>query len=225
MFHLIETIALHKKFTSGKNIIIAVEDVSLTFDKGTSTAITGPSGCGKTTLINMIGLLVPPSSGELLINSTSFSTINSRERTKYRNQFFGYIVQNFALVDHYNVYENVEIPLLYANPALNKKERRNRVQSVLQKVGILEKVKEKVSTLSGGQKQRVAIARALVNNPEVILADEPTGSLDTETSKEIFLLLKSLVEEGKTLIMVTHNPELAQGCEREIKMIDGNLLI
>ncbi|CCQ97143.1 conserved hypothetical protein [[Clostridium] ultunense Esp] len=221
---IIKTVSLHKVYDSGGNQTIAVQDVTLEVAEGTSVAITGPSGCGKTTLLNLIGFVTPPTSGELWIENEAASLITEKKRAQYRNRFFGYVVQDFALVDDYSVYENVEIPLLYAHPRLNKKERRRRVEEMLDKVGLLEKRKEEIANLSGGQKQRVAIARALVNQPRVILADEPTGSLDSRTSEEIFSLLMGLVKEGKTLLMVTHNPELARRCDREVKMLDGRIL-
>lgn len=220
---IIKTVSLHKVYDSGGNKTIAVRNATLEVAEGTSVAITGPSGCGKTTLLNMIGFVTPPTSGELWIENESASTLTEKKRAQYRNRFFGYVVQDFALIDDVSVYENVEIPLLYAHPRLNKKERRRRVEEMLDKVGFLGKKKEKIANLSGGQKQRIAIARALVNHPRVILADEPTGSLDSQTSEEIFSLLMSLVKEGKTLLIVTHNPELAWRCDMELKMLDGRI--
>lgn len=224
MVPLLKTIALRKEYSTGKNKTIAVRDVTLQINAGSSVAITGPSGCGKTTLINMIGLIIPPSSGKLMIESTDSTSFTEKQLAQYRNEFFGYVVQDFALVNHYSVYENIEIPLLYAKPQVRKRERKEKVEEVLSKVGLLEKLNEDITRLSGGQKQRVAVARALVNNPRIILADEPTGSLDSKTSEDIFDVLMGLVKEGKTLIMVTHNQDLAQKCDVEIKMLDGSIV-
>lgn len=215
---------LQKIFHSGKNQTQAVQSVSLEFYKGESVALTGPSGCGKTTLMNMLGLVLTPSSGKVVIGSTNSNKLTNKEYAIYRNKIFGYVVQDFALVDDDLVYHNVEIPLIYAKPSISKEDRKNKIINALKLTGIEDKIYEKAKTLSGGQRQRVAIARAIVNDPQIILADEPTGALDSKNALLIFNLLQDLVSKGKTLIMATHNAELASLCNREIKMLDGKIL-
>lgn len=218
---LIKAVSLQKEFVHGDNRTHAVKDGSLEMTNGESIAITGPSGCGKTTMINMIGLILTPSKGELYIEGKDAKTFSAKQTAEYRNKFFGYIVQDFALLENYTVRKNVEIPLLYSSERLGARERKKRVQEVLTKVGLTDKINVLARNLSGGQRQRVAIARALVNNPQVILADEPTGSLDSETGQGIIKLIMDLVAEGKGLLMVTHNPEIARQCDYQINMIDG----
>lgn len=223
MLSLVRIVSLSKEYNAGSNKTKAVSNVTIDIGRGTSIAITGPSGCGKTTLLNMIGLIIPPSRGEIFIESTNSNQLTEKQKANLRNSYFGYVVQNYAIIEKYSISENIEIPLYYARPSICKNERRRRVKEVLEKVGLSNKVEENVLNLSGGEKQRVAIARALINNPQVILADEPTGSLDTKASEEIFNLLLELVHEGRTLIMVTHNQCLANKCDRELKMIDGSI--
>ncbi|MTI94104.1 MAG: ABC transporter ATP-binding protein [Firmicutes bacterium] len=218
---LINAVSLHKEYTQGNSKTHAVRGVSLDINQGESIAVTGPSGCGKTTLLNIIGLIVSPTRGELHVQGKEATTFTDKRRAEYRNKFYGYVVQDFALVEDYTARENVEIPLLYSHERLGFIERKKRAVDALAKVGLADKIKEKAKNLSGGQRQRVAIARALVNNPQVILADEPTGSLDSETGIEILKLLFDLVEEGKTLLLATHNLDLAGQCKKHFKMLDG----
>lgn len=215
---------LKKEYIQGSNKILAVRDVSITLKKGEMTAITGPSGCGKTTLINMIGLLVKPSEGNIIIEKKHAETLSVKELAYYRNKMFGYVVQDFALVEDYTVYENIEIPLVYSSNKLSKAKRKEKIKMILGQVGLSIKIDEKVSNLSGGQRQRVAIARAIINDPQIILADEPTGSLDSATSSEIIFLLETLVDKGKTLLLVTHDDKVATRCQEQIKMRDGLIL-
>lgn len=221
---LISLNTISKEYISGSTKINAVKNVNLDIVSGTSVSITGPSGCGKSTLLNIIGQITKPTNGSIIINNSNIISYSKSQLAVLRNEFFGYIAQNYLLVDGYTVFENIEIPLLYSKVNVNKNERKKRILEVLDKVGIKEKFNQDIKNLSGGQQQRVAIARALINNPTVILADEPTGSLDTSTSNEIMDLLLTLVSEGKTLIMVTHNDELANRCDINLKMIDGNIV-
>ena len=214
---------ISKTYHPGKNEIPAVKDFSYVFEPGRSYAVTGPSGCGKSTLLNMIGLLLKPTEGNLFINDRNTSELKQSEKAELRNRTFGYIAQDYMLVMDDTVYRNIEIPLHYRKEKLPVK-KEVMIQRVLEEVGIPEKKYVKCSELSGGQMQRAAIARALINDPDVILADEPTGSLDVEAGNEIFELLLSQVRKGRTLIMVTHNPELAAGCDEEIRMLDGRNL-
>jgi len=222
--HLIEASGLQKTYRSGESITLAVRDISLTINSGESVAIIGPSGCGKTTLINMIGLVINPTQGKLLINSVDVTKLTRKQRAEHRNRFFGYVVQDFALIEDFTAYHNVEIPLLYSKEKIKRKERRRRILEVLNQVGLREKASTKAKNLSGGERQRVAIARAIVNSPHIILADEPTGSLDSKNAEEVFRLLNELVSEGKTLILVTHNNNLAVQCSRKIEISDGEVI-
>jgi putative ABC transport system ATP-binding protein len=219
---LIKTVSLQKEFRHGGNRTLAVKDASLELNKGESIAITGPSGCGKTTLLNMLGLIMKPSSGGLFVQGADVKFFSEKKRAEYRNQFFGYIVQDFALIEEYSVSQNVGLPLLYGH-RISRREHKIRVSQALSQVGILEKLQHKVKTLSGGQRQRVAIARALVNNPQVILADEPTGSLDSEMGDDVAKLLVQLVDGERSLILVTHNDDLAAQCMRQLTMKDGQI--
>lgn len=223
MNYLIEANHVCKKYSNGGNEISAVYNVTLAIEAGTSVAITGPSGCGKTTLLNLIGLIKNQTEGEIIINGVNTNELSKDQKSVMRNEFFGYIVQDYAVLEEQTIQENIEIPLYYRRKKLSKKGRKEKVLEILEKVGLEKKLKEKVVNLSGGQKQRVAIARALINNPKVILADEPTGALDTKNSNDIFELLLRFVAEGTTLLMVTHNDELAAKCDQRIKMLDGRI--
>lgn len=221
MNQVIMASGLQKVYLSGENKTYAVRDISLNISNGESVAITGPSGCGKTTLINMIGLVIKPTQGKLLINSVDSADLSHKQRAEHRNRVFGYIVQDYALIEDFTAYHNVEIPLLYSRERIKRKEQKRRVLEALNQVGLAEKAFTKVKNLSGGERQRVAIARAIVNSPHIILADEPTGSLDSKNAEEVIQLLKKLVSEGKTLIMVTHDQVLAEQCSRQIRIVDG----
>lgn len=217
---LVKTVSLRREFMHGGSSTLAVRDASLELLAGESVAITGPSGCGKTTLLNMIGLILPSTSGKIFSQDTDVDSFSAAKRAHYRNSYFGFIVQDFALIEDYTVQQNVELPLLYGERT-GTKERKMKIHEALNMVGFNEKHKHKVKTLSGGQRQRVAIARALVNNPQVILADEPTGSLDSSTGSEVTKLLMDLAAYGKALLLVTHNAELANQCKRRLTMMDG----
>ena len=221
---ILQAIDIKKEYRSGTNITIAVDHVQLSIHQGEKIAITGPSGCGKTTLLNMLGLLTKPTSGQIFINSYDSQLLSEKDRAKMRNSTFGYVVQDFALIENYTAYENVEIPLRYSKEKKNKHIRRKMIMEVLDQLGIKNKIDQKVRYLSGGETQRVAIARAMINNPNIILADEPTGSLDSKTGESIMELLSEVASKGKTLILVTHDESLAKKCDTWIRMKDGKIL-
>ncbi len=221
---LLKAIELRKEYTHGNSKTLAVKNISLDINRGEKIAITGPSGCGKTTLLNMIGLIIRPTSGKIIINSEDIKSLSNKNQARYRNNMFGYIVQDFSLVENYTVFENIEIPLSYSPTRISKMMRKKLISEILEEVGLSIKMEEKVANLSGGQRQRVAIARAIVNDPQIILADEPTGSLDSKTSEGILELLSNLVLKGKTLILVTHDESLAQKCDRQIRIADGTVV-
>jgi len=200
--------------------IHALDDLTLTINDGEFVAIIGPSGCGKSTLLNILGLLDVPDSGEYLINTTRVDDMKSKQRAKFRNEVFGFVFQSFNLLPRTNAYENVMLPLKYRRGD----HRDGKVREVLASVGLTDRLKSRPNQLSGGQQQRVAIARALVNDPKIILADEPTGNLDTKTGLEIMELFKKIHETGTTIIMVTHNNELLRYATRIISMKDGQIV-
>lgn len=211
-----------KKFGSGENEVIALNKINLEVKKGELLAITGKSGCGKSTLLNILGGLCNPTSGEYLFNNDNISKYSQNKLAKFRNDNIGFVVQNFALINDMTVFDNVMLPLKYTYKRIpNKKEV---VESLLVKLGIENKAKMTPSKLSGGQCQRVSIARALACNPEVLLADEPTGSLDEETGKNILNIFKELNKSGMTVIMVTHDLDIASLCSRKIEMKDGEII-
>ncbi|MDK2986657.1 MAG: putative transport system ATP-binding protein [Clostridia bacterium] len=218
---LIKTENVKKEYMSGKKKNLVLKGVNLEINAGEKIAIVGPSGSGKTTLLNIIGLLLPATEGEVYLAGKRASTLKEKERAKLRNKFFGYVFQEFLLVEEDTVFQNIEIPLLYSLTKKTKSEKRKMVEEVLEKVGLEVKINEKVRNLSGGERQRVAIARAIINDPEVILADEPTGSLDAENGEKIVDILESLVDKGKTLLIVTHNEAIAKRCDRIFRIKDG----
>ncbi|MEM5243494.1 ABC transporter ATP-binding protein [Thermoanaerobacter sp. CM-CNRG TB177] len=218
---LIKIENVKKEYISGKKKNLVLKGVNLEINEGEKIAIVGPSGSGKTTLLNIIGLLLPATEGEVYLAGKRASSLKEKERAKLRNKFFGYIFQEFLLVEEDTVFQNIEIPLLYSLTKKTKSEKRKMVEEVLEKVGLEVKINEKVRNLSGGERQRVAIARAIINDPEVILADEPTGSLDAENGEKIVDILESLVDKGKTLLIVTHNEAIAKRCDRIFRIKDG----
>lgn len=199
----------------------ALENVNLEVQKGEFISIMGPSGCGKSTLLNIIGLLDTPTTGSVEINSTSTATMGDRKLAAFRNSNLGFVFQSFHLIPSLNVMDNVELPLIYRT-GLSEKERKEKVKQVLERVGLSHRMKHFPSQLSGGQCQRVAVARAIVGNPEIILADEPTGNLDSKMGAEIMALLHKLnKEDGRTIVMVTHNEEQAKQTDRIVRFFDG----
>ena len=216
--------SISKEYVCGNNKIYAVRDINLKVDSGKSISITGPSGCGKSTLLNIIGNITKPTSGSIILDNRNTNSFSKNELSILRNKFFGYISQNYLLIDGYSVFENVEIPLIYSKRKISKIEKEKRIIEVLRSVNLEDKIHEDIKNLSGGQQQRVAIARALVNNPKIILADEPTGALDTKSGREVMNLLLTLVKNNKTLIIVTHNEDLAKECDIKLNMKDGVIL-
>ena len=204
------------------NAFTALTDVSLTVEDGEMLAIIGKSGAGKSTLLHIIGCIDTFEKGTYTLDDISVHKLSDKKLAQIRNQKVGIVMQDFALVEEYTVLENVKIPLYFAR---KKKGSSNKLAlDALEKVGMKELAKKPVNKLSGGQKQRVAIARAIVNNPSFILADEPTGALDTKTSAEIMALFKSLNDEGKTVIIITHDPTIAGSCQRQIEISDGKII-
>ncbi len=202
---VIENISMN--YDETPNIVHALSNVNLILNKNELTIIEGPSGSGKTTLLNIIGGLLKPSSGKILVNNKNIIEMNDNEKAYYRNKVIGFVFQSFYLEPNFTVYDNVEVPLIIAG--IPKNERRKMILSTLDSVGLLDKEKMIASKLSGGEKQRVSIARAIVNNPEIILADEPTGNLDSKNGDMIRSLLKRISKEDKIVIVITHNDEQA----------------
>ena len=200
----------------------ALREVSLEVKKGEFVAIMGPSGCGKSTLLNIMGLLDKPTEGTYTLNGQDVSQLNEKERTKIRKGTIGFVFQSFNLIDDLEVYENVELPLLYMD--IPTKERRRRVSDILDRMAMSHRRKHFPCQLSGGQQQRVAIARAVVGEPEIILADEPTGNLDSKNSKEVMDLLCELHRQGTTIVMVTHSQHNASYADRIVNLYDGQIV-
>ncbi|MDV5972380.1 UNVERIFIED_CONTAM: ABC transporter ATP-binding protein [Streptococcus canis] len=212
-----------KSYKNGDQDLNVLKGIDLTVYEGEFLAIMGPSGSGKSTLMNIIGLLDRPTSGDYTLNGTEVEVLNDRKLAKVRNEEIGFVFQQFFLLAKLTALQNVELPLIYAGVSVSK--RRERAKKFLEKVELGMRMKHLPSELSGGQKQRVAIARALVNNPSIILADEPTGALDTKTGQQIMELLTELNKEGKTIIMVTHEPEIADFATRKIVIRDGEITV
>ncbi|WP_160719133.1 ABC transporter ATP-binding protein [Bacillus sp. USDA818B3_A] len=212
---------LKKSYKLGGEIVHALNDVSIEIKKGEFLAIIGPSGSGKSTLMNMIGCLDKPQSGKYLLDGKDIFKMDDNELATIRNQKIGFIFQNFNLLMKLTAIENVELPLLYAG--VSSKERRERAIEALDKVGLKERAGHLPNQLSGGQQQRVAIARALAANPSILLADEPTGALDSKTSKEIMQIMKQLNELGHTIILITHDLDIAKQAKRMVSIQDGQL--
>jgi putative ABC transport system ATP-binding protein len=200
----------------------ALDNINLVIDKGEFVSIMGPSGCGKSTLLNIMGLLDMPTEGMVCINGTDVANMSDRQMASFRNSTLGFIFQSFHLIPALNVLDNVELPMLYGKN-ISAKEQRQRALEALEKVELSHRLKHFPAQLSGGQCQRVAIARALVCKPEVILADEPTGNLDSKMGTEIQELLLSLSREGTTIVMVTHDERIAQKTHRIIRLLDGKM--
>ena len=216
---LIQLNKINKSYQNGDQELRVLKDIDLEVEEGEFLAIMGPSGSGKSTLMNIIGLLDRASSGEYHLDATEVSHLSDKKLAQVRNKEIGFVFQQFFLLAKLNALQNVELPLIYAGVATSK--RQGLAKQFLEKVELSERMHHLPSELSGGQKQRVAIARALVNNPSIILADEPTGALDTKTGQQIMELLTELNHEGKTIIMVTHEPEIADYARRKIILRDG----
>ena len=219
---MIKTKSLQKIFKTEEVETWALHDVSLEIHEGEFVAIMGPSGCGKSTLLNILGLLDNPSNGTYELNGVEVSKLSEADRTNLRKGVIGFVFQSFNLIDELNVYENIELPLLYMG--VPKDERKRRVEEVIARMDISHRVKHFPQQLSGGQQQRVAIARAVVANPKIILADEPTGNLDSKNGKEVMDLLTQLNREGTSVVMVTHSQHDAGYATRTINLFDGQVV-
>lgn len=219
---MIEVKNLSKVFRTEEIETTALNNVSFSIEKGEFVAIMGPSGCGKSTLLNVLGLLDNPSGGSYQLLGNEVASLRERERTNYRKGNIGFVFQSFNLIDELNVYENVELPLKYLN--ISSSERKRRVTEMLKRMNISHRAKHYPQQLSGGQQQRVAIARAVVANPQLILADEPTGNLDSRNGKEVMDLLCDLNKEGTTIVMVTHSQRDASVAQRVINLFDGEIV-
>lgn len=219
---MIKAIGLTKIFRTESVQTIALNEISIDILEGEFVAIMGPSGCGKSTLLNILGLLDNPTSGELCFIGKEVSRYSENDRTDMRNGNIGFVFQSFNLIDELTVFENVELPLLYAGVPV--RERVDRVNKALERMQIGHRTEHYPQQLSGGQQQRVAIARAIVTNPKIILADEPTGNLDSTNGNEVMLLLKELNKDGATVVMVTHFEENAREAGRIVRMMDGCIL-
>ncbi|WP_321517711.1 ABC transporter ATP-binding protein [uncultured Bacteroides sp.] len=217
---MIKLTELNKIYRTDEIETVALENVNLEVQKGEFLSIMGPSGCGKSTLLNIMGLLDAPTSGTIEINGTQTIKMKDKELAQFRNQKLGFVFQSFHLINSLNVIDNVELPLLYRK--VSSSERRKRAQEVLEKVGLSHRMRHFPTQLSGGQCQRVAIARAIIGNPDIILADEPTGNLDSKMGAEVMDILHKLnKEDGRTIVMVTHDERQAKQTARTIRFFDG----
>jgi putative ABC transport system ATP-binding protein len=219
---MIKTEALTKVFRTDEVETTAINKIAFEVHNGEFVAIMGPSGCGKSTLLNIIGLLDNPTNGRYWFNGINVSGFRESQRTNLRKGNIGFIFQSFNLIDELNVYENVELPLLYLR--IKPSERRKRVQEVLDRMQISHRSRHFPQQLSGGQQQRVAVARAVIANPKLVLADEPTGNLDSANGEEVMKLLEQLNNDGTTIVMVTHSPEHAERASRIVNLFDGHIV-
>lgn len=220
---LIEIEALTKVFYTDEIETHALSGIHLTIAKGEYVAMSGPSGCGKSTLLSIIGLLDTPSEGKYHLGNKAVENLSFGDRSRIRNQEIGFIFQSFNLIGDLTVYENVELPLTY-RAGMVASERKRRVQESLERVGMAHRMRHYPSQLSGGQQQRVAVARALAGSPSILLADEPTGNLDSKNGEAVMTLLQELHDEGATICMVTHDPRFAAHAEREVHLFDGKVV-
>ncbi|WP_370275828.1 ABC transporter ATP-binding protein [uncultured Duncaniella sp.] len=217
---IIELNSVNKIYRTDEIETLALENVNIAIEKGEFVSVMGPSGCGKSTLLNIVGLLDTPTSGTVSIDGTTLRKMSDNRLAAFRNAKLGFVFQSFHLINSLNVLDNVELPLIYRS--MSASERSRRVREVLDRVGLSHRMRHMPSQLSGGQCQRVAIARAIVGNPEIILADEPTGNLDSKMGAEVMDLLHSLnKDDGRTIMMVTHNEEQAKLTDRIIRFFDG----
>ncbi len=215
--------SVSKTYKVGETEVKALRDVSISIPSGQFVAIMGPSGSGKSTFMNLLGCLDHPDSGTILLDGTDITHLDRNERAEIRNKKIGFVFQNFSLLARTPVLENVELPLVYAGA--DAKERKERAQDALARVGLAGKINNQITQLSGGEQQRVAIARSLVNRPPLILADEPTGNLDTRTSVEIMAILQQLNRDGISVVLVTHEPDIAHYAMRTVTFRDGRIVM
>jgi len=218
---IIRTKALEKKYVMGSETVHALRGVDVLITKNEYVALMGPSGSGKSTFMNLLGCLDTPSAGEYWLNGHEVARLNENELARIRNREIGFVFQTFNLLPRASALHNVELPLIYAG--VGAKERRERAAAMLERVGLGQRMHHKPSELSGGQRQRVAIARALINNPALLLADEPTGNLDSQTGIEIMALFEQLHREGQTIVLVTHEHDIAEHAERQLFLRDGRI--
>jgi putative ABC transport system ATP-binding protein len=219
---MIEIKNLNKYYINGEMKLHALKNINFSIEKGEFVAIMGSSGSGKSTMMNILGCLDHTFDGTYILDKIDISKLKDEELSKIRNQKIGFVFQSFNLLSKLSALENVELPLVYAG--VHHKERVDKAKAVLEKVGLSDRLNHKPNELSGGQRQRVAIARALVNEPAIILADEPTGNLDSTSEKEILELFKELNSQGKTIVIVTHEPEVGKSCKRVIRFKDGEII-
>ncbi len=219
---LISLSDIRKTYEMGQTQVRALDGVSLEILKGDYLAVMGPSGSGKSTLMNLIGCLDTPTSGSYLLKSREISTLGDDELARIRNREIGFVFQTFNLLPRADALQNVELPLVYSG--MSRRDRRERARRALEAVGLGDRMGHRPNEMSGGQRQRVAIARALVNEPSILLADEPTGNLDSRTGEEIMALIDRLHREGNTIILVTHEDDLAKKAERVIRLLDGKIV-
>ncbi len=215
---------IYKVFSTEDMETYALNNINLHVDKGDFVSIMGPSGCGKSTLLNIIGHLDSPTKGKIMIEGVETSGLKDKELARLRNEKFGFIFQSFHLINSLNIIQNVELPLLYSNNKISDKEIRERAMAAIERVGLAHRVNHLPSQLSGGQCQRAAIARAIVASPHILLADEPTGNLDSRMGREIMELLLGLNVEGTTVVMVTHDAALADEAKSKVLMNDGEIV-
>lgn len=218
--NIIELKNIQKYYPVGKESLHVLKSINLEIKEGEFLMIVGKSGSGKTTLLNILGFLDRFNEGQYFFKGEDVTNLNEKERSIFRNCNIGFVFQQFNLIQNLNIYKNVELPMIYNNK-YNREEKDKRIKEKLKIVGLLDKINQKPLELSGGQQQRITIARALVNDPDIIFADEPTGALDTETSKDIMELLTDLNKKGKTIIMVTHEPDLLKYATKIIRLADG----
>ncbi len=219
---MLELKSLHKSYKMGSNYLHVLKGINFKVNEGELVAIMGSSGSGKSTLLNILGMLDSADKGSYFLDKIEIKNLDETKAAKYRNEFLGFVFQSFNLINYKNAVENVALPLYYRG--ISRKKRQTEALNFLQKVGLSNWSTHLPSELSGGQKQRVAIARALVSNPKVLLADEPTGALDSKTSNEVMSIIQKINNEGKTILVVTHEEEIAKMCKRVVKLKDGLII-